>query len=253
MFDPVILIHGAWQGSWAWRDLIGLLQARGLACHAVDLPGNGTDATPPESVTLELYARHVEDFIDGLDRPVSLVAHSGGGNVATAVAEARPDRVARIVYLAGMMLPSGMSFGDLLAQEYARDRGLIGIGDHLLWSSDGLMSSVPADAAIEIFYHDAEPAAARKAADKLTPQPESGRAVAANWTEERYGTAPRLYVECSMDRSIDVSLQRRMQELVPGAKVRTLETGHAPQLSAPDKLADTIWPFLADQQPNADQ
>lgn len=247
MLDPVILIHGAWQGSWAWQDLIGLLQARGLECHAVDLPGNGADDTPPGEVTLELYAQHVEDIMDGLDRPVSLVAHSGGGNVATAVAEARPDRVARIVYLAGMMLPSGMSFGDLLAQENARDRGLIGIGDHLLWSPDRSTSSVPAQAAVEIFYHDADPIAAREAAGKLTPQPESGRAVAANWTVERFGDVPRLYVECSLDRSIDISLQRRMQELAPGAVVRTLDTGHAPQLSAPDRLADIVWPFLANQ------
>ncbi|MEO4040145.1 alpha/beta fold hydrolase [Hoeflea sp. CAU 1731] len=247
MFDPVVLIHGAWQGSWAWQHLIGLLQARGLECHAVDLPGNGTDTTRPEEVTLELYARHVEDIIEALDRPVSLVAHSGGGNIATAVAEVRPDRVSRIVYLAGMMLPSGMSFGDLLAQENARDKGLIGIGDHLLWSPDRSTSNVTAHVAVEIFYHDADPAAAREAADRLTPQPESGRAVAANWTVERYGAAPRLYVECSMDRSIDISLQRRMQELVPGAVVRTLETGHAPQLSAPDRLAEIIWPFLANQ------
>lgn len=253
MFDPVIFIHGAWQGSWAWQDVVGLLRARGLECHVVDLPGNGADATAPYDVSLDLYSRHVVDIIQSLEKPVSLVAHSGGGHVATAVAEARPDRVARIVYLAGMMLPSGMSFGDLLAQENARDRGLIGIGDHLVWSSDRLTSSVPAGAAIEIFYQDADPAAARTAADKLTPQPESGRAVAAKWTAARYGVVPRLYVECARDRSIDISLQRRMQELVPGAAVRTLETGHAPQLSAPDKLAETIWPFLANQQPDADQ
>ena len=46
-FDPVILIHGAWQGSWVWARLTPYLHAAGFDAHAVDLPGNGVDGTDP--------------------------------------------------------------------------------------------------------------------------------------------------------------------------------------------------------------
>ena len=58
-FDPVILIHGAWQGSWVWARFTPYLEAAGLAAHAVDLPGNGVDGTDParsEEHTSELQS-----------------------------------------------------------------------------------------------------------------------------------------------------------------------------------------------------
>ena len=106
-FDPVILIHGAWQGSWAWTRFTPYLQAAGLAAHAVDLPGNGVDGSDPADVTFEACLQHVFDVVRILDRPVRLVGHSGGGLLVTAFAERWPNHVSRLVYVAGMMLPGG--------------------------------------------------------------------------------------------------------------------------------------------------
>jgi pimeloyl-ACP methyl ester carboxylesterase len=90
---------------------------------------------------------------------------------------------------------------------------------------------------------------AAAAAARLTPQPQSGRAVSPRLTAERFGTVPRLYVEATEDRSVILAVQRRMQALVPGAAVVSLPTGHAPQLSAPAALLAAILPFL--EQPGA--
>ncbi|MGY8957303.1 MAG: alpha/beta fold hydrolase, partial [Alphaproteobacteria bacterium] len=51
-----LLIHGAWQGAWAWQRLAPLLEAAGHTAVAVDLPGDGSDDTTPENVTTMLYA-----------------------------------------------------------------------------------------------------------------------------------------------------------------------------------------------------
>src|SRR5471030_612158 len=75
-FDPVILIHGAWQGSWAWARFTPYLEAAGLVVHAVDLPGNGVDGSDPADVTFEACLQHVHGVVRALDRPVSLVGHS---------------------------------------------------------------------------------------------------------------------------------------------------------------------------------
>ena len=240
----VVLIHGAWQGSWVWERLAPLLDGLGLDVIAVDLPGNGTDDTPPEAVTLDLYVDHIGEAIADASGPITLVGHSGGGLTATAAAERYRERIAGVAYVAGMMLPSGISFADLLVDVGAAEKGLVGIGPFLTRSPDGVSTSVPADAAADIFLSDMPRDEALRLVRRLTPQPRGGREMAANWTPQRYGALPRLYVECADDRSVALTLQRRMQELVPGAQSVTLHTGHAPQVSAPAALADALLPFL---------
>ncbi|HCA65803.1 MAG TPA: alkyl salicylate esterase, partial [Pseudomonas sp.] len=116
----IVLIHGAWAGSWVWDSLQDGLRSAGHRPHALDLPGNGSDATPLAEVSLQRYVEHVGALIETLPGPIHLVAHSGGGITATAVAERYAERIAGVTYVAGMMLPSGMGFGELCA-ELARD------------------------------------------------------------------------------------------------------------------------------------
>ena len=181
--DPAILIHGAWQGSWVWDRVIPLLaRSAGIASIAIDLPGNGTDGTRAADVSLDLYVDYVGAVLKRLSRRASLVAHSGGGVVASAVAERFPERVCRIAYVAGMMLPDGMAFAELVDQLKADHSDAAGIAPHLVWSHDRLSSCVPMGAALAYFFHDCPPADAVAAARRLTPQPDRGRAVRAHLT-----------------------------------------------------------------------
>lgn len=244
MAGTVILIHGAWQGSWVWARLAPRLEAAGLHAIAVDLPGNGADGTPPQTASLEGYVAHLGTVIAAQPGPVALVGHSGGGVVATAVAERFCERVERVAYVAGMMLPPGIGFGDVLNQMRAAENGLLGIGPHLVWSQDGRVSSVPVEAAADIFLNDVPRDEALRLARSLTPQGEAGRAIATDWTPQRFGTLPRLYVECTHDRSVLLQVQRRMQTLVPGATRIPLDADHAPHVSQPKRLAEVLVPFL---------
>ena len=47
-----LLIHGSGHGAWCWRGVLAILEARGHAARAIDLPGLGADTTPPGEVTL---------------------------------------------------------------------------------------------------------------------------------------------------------------------------------------------------------
>lgn len=241
---PVLLIHGAWQGSWVWEAFAPLLEESGFQPIPVDLPGNGADDTPPEAVNLDLYVSHLRSLIEAAGAPVAVIAHSGGGNAASALGEAMPEAITGIVYVAGMMLPSGMGFGDIVKEALPSHPEAGGISPHLVWSEDGLVSSVPAEAAARHFLNDLPRETALAAAAKLTPQPEGGRAAAPLLTAERFGRIPRLYIEATDDQSVFIYLQRRMQELVPGAEVATLDTGHAPHVSAPGLLIGPVAEFL---------
>ncbi|MEM9748010.1 MAG: alpha/beta fold hydrolase [Actinomycetota bacterium] len=240
MVVPVLLVHGAWQGSWSFDELVPALAEFGRTGVAVDLPGNGADSTPPEDVSLDRYLDALTSTIDDLGGRAAVVGHSGGGLVATALAERSPDRVAAVVYLAGMCLPNGESFGEL----QARVGGPVGISDDIVVADDGLTSSVPTDAAIRYFLHDLPSPTARRLAAQLTSQPEAGRLITSPTTPTNFGRLPKLYVEATDDRSISVDAQRAMQALAPDMEVVSLDTGHVPQVVDPNGVAAAIADFV---------
>lgn len=234
----IVLIHGAWQGGWVWSEVTPALSAAGYRCHEVDLPGSAPVVEDRASVTFADQVDYLKDLFGKIDGPVIVVGHSGGGLAASQIAEEMPDRVAGAVYVAGMMLPDGARFADIVESCRQADPTAVGIWprlDHL----EG-MSAVPASAAIDIFYHDCDPAAAVAAAARLTPQSNAARDVGPSTTAARFGRIPRVYIEALRDRSVVPSVQRRMQELVPGAIVYTIDTGHAPMLADPAGLSGLL-------------
>lgn len=247
--EPVrdlILIHGAWAAAWVWDDLLAPLRAAGFRPRAVELPGNGHGPLGDLDAGLDDYENTVLALLDTLPGPVGLVAHSGGGVTATRVAERAPERIAGVAFVAGMMLPSGTGFADITAALKADHPEAAGIVPHLLWNQARSASRVPPEAARRIFFQDLPEAAARRAAGRLTPQPEKARAAVPVWSAERFGRVPRLYVEALRDRSVVPAAQRRMQALVPGARVVSLDTGHAPQVATPAALAEVLGEFFRD-------
>lgn len=240
----MVLIHGAWQGSWSFEAWRPRLEARGWRIIAVDLPGNGWNPASITGDALTCYTSHVVEILRGLDGPAVVLGHSGGGITASQVAEAAPELLAGVVYLAGMMLPSGVSFIEFLRQCAAAHPGadLRGISPHLLHTPG--TTAVPPEAALEIFLHDCPPEAARHAAGLFRPQPEIGRDMRPHLTAARYGRVKRYYVEAVRDRSIYHLLQREMQARSPGAHRITLDCGHVPQLACPTELTARLCDAL---------
>jgi pimeloyl-ACP methyl ester carboxylesterase len=238
-----ILVHGAWQGGWAWETIVPRLEAAGHRAVAVDLPGNGHDETPPADVDVNLYAQRLASIIDGVDGPVVLVGHSMGGTAVAQACELRPERVALAIYLAAFLLPDGMSvmmFYDRYLEPWMR-----GATTRVTHSPDGLLSTIDPTSAVEVFYHQADPAAAAAAARRLAPQPEGARHSKLSLSPERFGRVRRVYIEATQDRSVHLPLQRRMQQMTPCRAVLSLDTDHAPQLSSPTALAALLLEVVA--------
>jgi len=243
MTRDLLLLHGAWQGAWVFDGLIPHLQARGWRGQTVDLPENGCPGAPPGPASLEAYVTHCARVAP--ERMV-ILAHSGSGVIASQLAETHPERVAAIVYVAGMMLPSGVSFADLAQQMTAEGFDVAGVNPHLVRSADGAFTEVPAEVAARIFLHDCPPDVARAGAARLTRQRETGRILRGELTPDRFGRIPRIYVEALHDRSVVLAAQRRMQALTPPDRTISLASGHAPHISQPEILAEAVARALED-------
>ncbi len=249
----IVLIHGAWAGGWIWESLTPLLEQAGIQVLTLDMPGTPAHSASSGALSLQGCADHVLDCCAGVEGPLFLLGHSGGGVIATQAAQALAERVSGVIFVAGMMLPSGCGFADVLADIVKQHPEAAGIGPHLRWSEDGRVSCVPASAAREVFLQDVPEAIAQAAVARLCPQPEGTRALVPCWSAERFGRLPRLYVEALQDRSVVLAAQRRMQELVPGAQIASLNTGHVPQVAAPEALADLLTAFIAQHTSNLEQ
>jgi pimeloyl-ACP methyl ester carboxylesterase len=95
--EPLVLLHGLLDSSAGWSHLCERLSGVRVA---FDLPGFGY-SDPPSPGSISGYARDVAEGLEmlGVNR-MTLVGHSLGGAVATALAELMPKRVTALVLLA---------------------------------------------------------------------------------------------------------------------------------------------------------
>ena len=111
-----VLVHGGWDGGWAWRAVANQLQAAGHAVFTPTLTGSG-ECVHLASPTIDLNT-HVLDIVNVLHyenlHDVILVGHSYSGMVITGVAEQVPERLAQLIYLDAFVPQDGESFNDLI-------------------------------------------------------------------------------------------------------------------------------------------
>lgn len=111
----IILIPGLWLVGSSWNEVVPVLEATGHQVHALTLPGMGARRLDRSTISLSDHVEDVVELIDALEAEdagkVVLVAHSAGGALAHAAADARPDRVARVVYVASEPRADGVKGG----------------------------------------------------------------------------------------------------------------------------------------------
>jgi len=95
----IILVPGLWLDASSWNAVTPALEAAGHRTHPLTMPGVGAPAEESAEIGINDWVDAVVEQIDAVDGPVVLVGHSGGGNVVWGATGARPDRVARVILL----------------------------------------------------------------------------------------------------------------------------------------------------------
>ncbi len=224
MTAPILLVHGAWTGSWAWQDVMTELESTGLRAHTVDLPTQGPKGD------LAADAETVRAALEGLDEPAVLVGHSYAGMVISAAA-AGNDRVAHLVYVCAALPQAGESTQDLMGRDPTPSR----VGDGFVMHDDGTVG-LDRQIAHEVVFNDATDDQVAPVLDSLGVHQVASfgeAAPALGWQEH-----PSTYVVCTQDRVFSPDLQRDMAQHANGAVA--LDSGHGPMLTRPVELAEII-------------
>jgi pimeloyl-ACP methyl ester carboxylesterase len=110
----IILIPGFWLDGSSWDDVAPTLVHAGHRVRALTLPGLESVDADRAGIGLRDHVAAVVAALDETEGPVVLVGHSGGGAIAHAAADARPDRVARVIYVDAGPLGEGQAINDEL-------------------------------------------------------------------------------------------------------------------------------------------
>src|SRR6478752_10839274 len=108
----IILIPGLWLDASSWDAITPALEAAGHTVHPLTMPGTGVPAPESSEIGIQDWVDAVVAEIDAIDGPVVVVGHSGGGNVAWGAADARPDRVARVIFVDTVPPPNGQMISE---------------------------------------------------------------------------------------------------------------------------------------------
>lgn len=103
----IILVPGLWLDASSWGEVVPALEAAGHRARPLTMPGTGAPASESADVGIAEWVEAVVAELDGTDSPVVLVGHSGGGNVVWGAADARPDHVARVIFVDTVPPPEG--------------------------------------------------------------------------------------------------------------------------------------------------
>ncbi len=216
----LVLVHGAWQGAWAWREVQRRWPDDLERPFALDLPSvsGAGDLTGD--------AQAVEAFANSLDDDVILVGHSYGGVVVTEAAAGIP-RLHGVVYLAALRPETGQSATDVARQTSIRslmDAAIVREGEQLVLRSDDLASAL---------FGTTDKELVSWALANMHPQP------LATFREPTSRDLPSHvashYVICARDKAIPPTLQESLARRCTSSS--RLDASHCPHVEFPDDTA----------------
>ncbi|HJU96803.1 MAG TPA: alpha/beta fold hydrolase [Jiangellaceae bacterium] len=227
----VILVPGLWLDGSSWEAVVAVLEQAGHRTRALTLPGMESRNADRSEITLRDHVDSVVEVIDSVDRgagKVALVGHSAGGAIAHAAVDARPDRVARVVYVGGFPTADG----DAVADAYPAENGEVRLPD---WSAFGDEELVDLD--------DEGRAAFR---ERAIPSPVHVTRDPQQLSDERRYDVPVTVISTEFtSETLRGWIEQGLAPVREFAKIRDVEhvdlpTGHWPQFTRPEELGEAI-------------
>ena len=220
----LLLVHGAWHGSWCWDPVQQLLTESGWTVQTIDLPT--VHHADKIGMHMQKDADAVAEAIAAIDGDVVVVAHSYAG-VPVSQGAASP-KVRHIVFIAAFALDVGESLlgavGGVAPDWWHVDGPLVTAGD----------AQQPPQ---QLFFGDVSAELADQSAARLLTQ--SVLAFTDELTAAAWHDTASTYIITEQDAIFPVPAQEALAAR-SGSSVSRLDTSHSPFLSQPDEVVRII-------------
>jgi pimeloyl-ACP methyl ester carboxylesterase len=231
----VILIPGFWLDASSWERVTPVLAETGHRLHPVTLPGLESADADRSGIGLSDHIDAVVGLVDRLEGRVVLVGHSGGGSIAHGVVDARPERIAKVVYVDA----GPPADGDVINDQLPVVDGEVPLPDWSVFEPDDLVDLD--DALRAEFRARAIPEPARVASDPI------------KLTDARRYDVPIAIIASEFPsvvlREAVAAGQPWVRELagIRDVEYVDLPTGHWPQFTKPVQLGQAITALLPEE------
>ncbi|XP_059624710.1 salicylic acid-binding protein 2-like [Cornus florida] len=251
-----VLTHGACHGAWVWYKVKPEIEAAGHLFTAVNLAASGINSKQLDDVrSLHDYTLPLLEVLEAIPQgeKVILVGHSGGGMSAALAMEKYPEKISVAVFLNAIM-PDSTNGPSFVLDKYAggtppeawMDTQFAAFGDpneplislavgpkfmkstlyHLCSTEDYTLGTLLVRPG-SLFMEDLH---------KLD-----------KFTNEGFGSVPRIYVVCTEDKTIPAEFQRWMIENNPVKEVKEIEgADHMPMFSKSDQVCKCFLEIAAE-------
>jgi len=222
----IILVPGLWLDGSTWAAVVPRLERAGHQPIPHTPPGMHPHEMDRSGIGLQDLVDSVVESVDAAERPVVVVGHSMGAGIAHAAADARPDRVARLVLVGGFPGKDG----EPLAAGFGTD------GSDLPFPGWEAMDDAD--------VRDLDDAARAALLDAMTPSPARLTTDVLRLTDDRRHQVPVTLIcpEFSPEQARGWVEAGDLPELAAADEVEyvDLDSGHWPQVTRPDELAALI-------------
>ena len=119
-----VLIHGAWHGSWTWKNVSSKLSEKNFKVSCPNLTGLGERKhLISNQITIDTFIKDVENHIiyQNLENLV-LVGHSFAGSILSGLADRLKDKIKLLIYFDSIILLNGEAHFDTLPKEIVKKR-----------------------------------------------------------------------------------------------------------------------------------
>ena len=158
------------------------------------------------------------------------------------VAESAPQSMAALVFVAGLLPPTGSSLSDTLPEF---DPAYLA---HAVWTPDRRSVRIAPEGAREFLYSECPPDVTEQAIERMGWEPIGPYETPLHLSDQRFGSVARYYIATTKDKVVLPALQQSIQARVRFDRVFSLATGHAPFFSAPDQLASCLESIAAERR-----
>ena len=238
--EPVILLHGYSDSWFSYSAVLDRLPAN-LRVYAIDMRGHGRSTKPKTGYAMTEFAADVIAFMDAksLSR-ATIVGHSLGGLIAQRVAEAVPQRVARLV------LVSTATAGRHINGAQELHAAITSFVDSVPLSFIREFQISTAHAPVPAAFMERAISESRRLPIHVWRSIANGIVAdrpPVGWPQVRI---PTLVLWGDRDTYATRAEQTALIEMIPGAELKTyVNTGHAMHWERPAEFARDLTAFIA--------